>query len=160
MTSTNPQSQSNVPVPTWWRQPELSAWVILVVAFVLFLVFAVVTMQIAWQAYNSTMRTQEGAMLRSPCGSVADVEADQGSPAASPRADICRCRMYGCLPYVVRNRTRLGRCLDGLHDAPGCRSPRLVRQWCEGTEVQESVPDHDQQEVYSVGNAEVVPFRR
>jgi hypothetical protein len=65
MTSTNPQSQSNVPVPTWWRQPELSAWVILLFAFVLFVVIAVVTMQLAWQAYNSAMRTQEGAMLRS-----------------------------------------------------------------------------------------------
>lgn len=65
MTSTNPPAQPNIPAPTWWRKPEFSAWVILVVAFVVFVVIALVGMQIAWQAYNSAMRTQEGAMLRS-----------------------------------------------------------------------------------------------
>lgn len=61
----NPQSQSNTPNPAWWRAPEFSAWVILMFAFVLFVIIAVVSMQLAQQAYTSAMRTQEGAMLRS-----------------------------------------------------------------------------------------------
>jgi hypothetical protein len=65
MTPTNPHAQSNMPTRAWWRKPELSAWVILTFAFVLFVIIAVVAMQMAWQAYTSAMRTQEGAMLRS-----------------------------------------------------------------------------------------------
>lgn len=65
MTSTHPPSQPNMPAPTWWRKPELSAWVILVFAFVVFVILAIFGVQLAWQAYNNAMRTQEGAMLRS-----------------------------------------------------------------------------------------------
>jgi len=52
-------------VTVWWRKPEFSAWVTLIVAFGFFVIIAVVTLQLAWQAYTSAMRTQEGAMLRS-----------------------------------------------------------------------------------------------
>lgn len=65
MTSTNVPSQSNIPTEPWWRKPELSAWVILCMAFVAFLFLAAVGLVLSWQAYNSAMRTQEGAMLRS-----------------------------------------------------------------------------------------------
>jgi hypothetical protein len=65
MTPTNLPSQPNMPVTTWWRKPEFSAWVTLVIAFGFFVIIAVVTLQLAWQAYTSAMRTQEGAMLRS-----------------------------------------------------------------------------------------------
>ncbi len=54
-----------MPVTTWWRKPEFSAWVTLIIAFGFFVIIAVVTLQLAWQAYTSAMRTQEGAMLRS-----------------------------------------------------------------------------------------------
>ncbi|MFN9114758.1 MAG: hypothetical protein ACK5XN_32245, partial [Bacteroidota bacterium] len=66
MTPTNPPpSQPNMTVTVWWRKPEFSAWVTLIVAFGFFVIIAVVTLQLAWQAYTSAMRTQEGAMLRS-----------------------------------------------------------------------------------------------
>lgn len=65
MTSTNSPSPTHMPSPSWWRKPEFSAWVILIVAFGAFVFLAIVSVQIAWQAYNSAMRTQEGAMLRS-----------------------------------------------------------------------------------------------
>lgn len=65
MTSSSQPSQSNMPESTWWRKPEFSAWVTLTIAFVVFVAIANVSAQVAWQAYNDAMRTQEGAMLRS-----------------------------------------------------------------------------------------------